>query len=524
MDLGWAVAALGDVNQDGKDEYLVSARAAEFAGIPLAGSVYVVDGATGSTLAESHGSLPAAQHGWSVCKVGDVNGDWIPEYAAISRNVPLGHPAVHVFDGATGGLLYEISKPLDARSYPNDLTGVGDWNLDNVPDFAVADYWRTVSGGSQTGTIYIYSGADGTLIQQLDGWAPGHAFGTGITGGGDADGDGRDDLLVWSRWGFGDSVHVIAGGSGQEIYRLGSRTGNGYFGVSRAFLEDVDGDGCDEILVGAGHAGPYDRGEAYMFSGRTGTLVHAWAAETNYESEYGEAICAIGDLDRDGYEDLAISAPASHYPSYSARVYLHSGADGHLLHTITRRPSSWSSWLGDAMAGRADVNGDGRPDLIASDPAEDVQGVPSSGAVYVFTFDPYLLATEHTISSAAGSTITFALDFPVSEAGREYRLLASNAALGDPLGIGKRWIRVHDVRIPLVETPWTYLTWNNPPAALLGAHGTLDAQGDATAVLTLVPGRAAAAVGHSFRFAAVTLAGGGYAGLSSAAAHLKVLP
>lgn len=488
--------------------------------MPLAGSVYLVDGASGTTLAESHGRTIAASHGWSVCRIGDVNGDLLPDYAAISRNVPFGSPAVHVFDGATGGLLHEISKPLDARAYPSDLTGVGDWNLDGTPDFAVADYWRTVNGGTQTGTVYVYSGQDGTLVQQLDGWAPGQAFGTGIAGGGDADGDGREDLLVWSRWGVGDSVHVIAGGSGQEIYRLGSRTGDGYFGSSRAFLSDVDLDNCDEILIGAGDAGPNHRGEAYMFSGRTGSLLHSWSSELNYESEYAERLCAMGDIDRDGYEDLAISAPASHYPSYSARIYIHSGADGHLLNTITTGPASR---LGDAMAGRADVNGDGRPDLIAGDPAEDVQGVPDSGAVYVFTFEPYLLASTHAVSSAAGSTITFTLDFPASEAGHDYVLLASNAALGDPLGIGKKWMHVGGVKIPLVETPWTYLTWNRPPAALAGAHGTLDAQGHATAVLTLAPGQAAAGIGHRFRFAAVTIAGGA-ASMSSAAAHLTILP
>lgn len=521
MDLGWSVAFLGDLNGDGKDEYLVGAKREEVLGVPIAGSIYVVDGATASVLAEAHGTLPAAQLGWAVCRVDDTNGDQISEYATISRGAPLGLPAVHVFDGATGGLLYEINKPLDSRTYPTDLTAVGDWNADNVPDYAVSDDWRTVNGGTQTGTVYIYSGQDGSLLQQLDGWGPGHSFGTGITGGGDADGDGIEDLLVWSRYGLGDSVHVIAGGSGQEIYRLGNRTGNGYFGSSRGFLEDVDGDGCDEILVGAGYSGAYGHGEAYMFSGRTGAILHTWAAETDYQSEYGDAVCAAGDLDRDGIEDVAISAPASLQPNYIARIYIHSGADGHLLHTITKGPASS---LGRAMAGRGDVNGDGRPDLLAGDIAEDFPGIPDSGAVYVFGFDPYLLASTPSVSAAAGGVVTFTLDFPATEAGREYRLLASSDVLPDPLGIGKQWIRVYDVRIPLVETPWTYLSWNRPPTWLAGAHGVLDAQGVATATLTLAPGQAAAMLGKRLRFAAVTLAGGGRVGLSSAAAHLTVLP
>jgi len=401
------------------------------------------------------------------------------------------------------------------------MDGVGDWDRDGVNDFAISDGAFKVGTYLFAGAIYVYSGANGTLLQRIDGVGSGHSLGQTIRGGGDVNGDGTEDLISWTNWVFGDSVDVIEGGTGALLYRLLSLTGNGYFGDGIDFVDDLDFDGCDEILVGANQAGANAQGEAYLFSGRTGTLMFTWRSEIGYETSYGEDVACIGDVNQDGAADVAVGMPKSLNPGDEGRVYLYSGLDGHLLHTITSGPDSK---FGAILDGGLDVNGDGRPDLLVTDDIATVNGVRSNGAAYVFSFRPFLEASAHQISASAGATIDFGVNFPVTEAGLSYRLLASNDQIGDPNRVGKPWIRVHGVRIPLVETALTHLMWNHPPAIFTGAQGRLNSSGNAFIRLRLAPGAAASQIGRSFRFAAVSITNSGRASASSAAVLLTIEP
>lgn len=462
--------------------------------------------------------------GWAVIAIGDVNFDGIPEYGAVVGGAIVpGRIGVRTFDGATGASLHQVIIPTDSRSYGTDATGVGDWNQDGFPDYAVSDYLRAVNGMSSAGIVYCYSGLDGVLIDQLEGTAAGHNYGKGLLGGGDATRDGNLDLLIASEWGFGDSVDLIDGVTGTMVYRLSSLTGNGYFGSGLDYVPDLNGDGADEILVGASFAGAFEHGEAYLFSGLTGGLLHRWNGETTHGSYFGADVACIGDQDRDGVVDWAIGSPSQFFPGFEGKVFLYSGANGRLIHTITSAPGT-SSHLGEVMDGGLDLTGDGYPDALITDNTFPVNGVPSSGAAYVFSFDPFLDASERNLSASAGGTIQFAADFPATESGFAYRLLASSNALGGPSGIGKPWVKLNGVKIPLVETPILHRMWNQPPGVFVGASGTLDAQGDATIVLTMPPGAAASEIGRTVRFAAVSIGAGGQASLSSAAALLTIQP
>ncbi len=414
--------------------------------------------------------------------------------------------------------------PLDSRSYGNDASSVGDWNNDGIPDYAVADYFYGVGANDRIGRIYYYSGLDGILIDQIDGVAAGHGYGKGLGGGGDANGDGRLDLLVWNEWGSGDSVDLIDGATGSMIYRLSNLSGNGYFGDGLDFIPDLSGDGCDEILVGATRAGTYSQGEAYLFSGATGALMYRWYGEPQHTSEsFGEEVAWIGDMDRDGVPDWAIGSPSQFWPNFEGKVFFYSGADGRLIHTITSATGT-NSHLGEAMDGGMDVNGDGWTDVLVTDNVLMVNGVASSGAAYVFSFDPYLDASDRLLSANSGGIINFTLDFPGTEAGLDYRLLASTNVLGNQGPGTKRWLTVSGVTIPLVGTQLLYRMWNNPPATFSGASGTLDGNGTASVTLALPPGAAVSEIGRTFRFAAVSLKANGHASASSAAVLLTIEP
>jgi len=393
--------------------------------------------------------------------------------------------------------------------------------MDGIPDFAVADDWYDVGSSLVAGAIFVYSGVDATLLQRIDGAGSGHHLGQSIRSAGDLNGDRRDDLLSWTHWVTGGSVDVIEGGTGSLLYRLTSLTGGGYFGDGIDFVDDLDGDGCDEIIVGATQSGPNERGDAYLFSGLTGTLIFSWPGELDYRTSYGEDVACIGDVNHDGFADVAIGMPSSIQPLLEGRVYVYSGRDGHMLHKITSGPDSK---FGAILDGGRDVNGDNRPDMLVTDDIATVNGTRGNGAAYVFSFRPFLESSAHGLSAAAGGTIDFGVNFPLSEAGLSYRLLASTDQLGDPSGVGKPWMKVHGVSIPLVETALTYRMWNNPPAIFSGAQGRLNADGNAFIRLRLAPGAAAGEVGRTLRFAAVTITNAGQASASSAAVLLTIEP
>lgn len=521
--LGWSAALVGDTNLDGCADYVLGASYQKNSqGTLLAGSVYFVDGATGQFQREHQGTDADGQFGWIVCRVGDVNFDGIPEYGASSGGADPGQIGAQVFDGGSGTLLFQIPVPANSRAYGQSMDGVGDWNGDGRADFAVGDYFNDVNGMQQAGTVYVYSGADAGLLLRLDGEVAGHQFGKGLRGGGDANGDGIQDLLVWSWRSAGHVVHVLAGGVGAEVYRLTTLTGNGYFGSGLDFLEDLDADGCDEILVGAPEAGAFSQGEAYLFSGRSGALVHRWHGETDQLARFGESISSLGDWDKDGVDDLAVGSPHNDPNTGQGKVFFYSGEDGRLLHTVT----TWeeNSRLGETLDGGMDVNGDGLNDALLPSDAAEAHDIFWAGAVYVFSFDPYLDASDRLISASSGGTIAFALDFPVTEAGLDYRLLASTNVLGNQGPGTKPWMTLSGVTIPLVETALTHRMFNRPPAVFAGAQGTLDANGSAAVTLTLPPGSAASEVGRTFRFAAVSIQANGHASASSAAVLLTIEP
>lgn len=513
--LGWCAALIGDINHDGCAEYVLGAPEQENFGLIVAGSVYVIDGRTCQVIWEIKNDQYGGSLGADVCAVGDVNHDGIPDFAATEVNAG---DQSFIYDGASGAILVTIPEPPVNRSYGISMTGVGDWNQDGTPDVAVSDYFADVGPDGLVGSIYVYSGLDGSLIQRIDGIGDSHLLGSNLEGGGDLNGDGIQDLLARSNYGWGNSVHVFSGGTGLEIMRIGSPNGAGFLGVGMDIVPDQDGDGCDEMLIGNPPSGfvPGTFGEAYLFSGRTGALMYRWVGEQHIESNFGGGVACAGDMNRDGSLDFVIGdSDMGTYPFYTGegRIYFYSGSDGRLLHTITG--TQRVGIFGDVLAGGMDISGDGRPDIVVTSFGYDVGGILNAGAAFVYSYDPFIAAPLREFSAGAGGTLSFALDFPDTEAGLEYRILASTNRTDQD------WLTVRGLAIPLVETSLVYRTWNHP---LAGMQGGLDVHGNALVSLQVPAGSASAEVGRTFRFAAVSLAAATQPSLASGAVLVTVLP
>jgi hypothetical protein len=229
-------------------------------------------------------------------------------------------------------------------------------------------------------------------VGQSDGY-----FGTAVDGVPDVNGDGRGDLLIGAyNMSTGGRAYVFSGADGALIYELTSPNAEsgGDFGLDVAGLQDVNGDGRGDFLIGAYQESPgsslFAAGRAYVFSGATGALLRTLSSP-NEEllGSFGYAVAGIPDVTGDGRVDLLVGAlgedPALS-PDNAGRAYLYDGFSGTLRHTLHSPNEEPAGNFGAAVAGIPDVDGDGRGDLLVGAWYEDPGASPlDAGRAYVFS-------------------------------------------------------------------------------------------------------------------------------------------
>ena len=161
------------------------------------------------------------------------------------------------------------------------------------------------------------------------------------------------------------------------IYTLDSPTDeegeNVNFGFAATNTGDVNGDGQEDILVGAlsaPHAGISEAGQVYLFSGANGNLLRTFGSPNPEEyGEFGEAVSAIRDVNDDAAPDVLVGAPSEDVDGShtNGRVYLLNGANGDLLWTVESPDPEKGSGFGSPVAQAGDVNGDGVTDILVGE-------------------------------------------------------------------------------------------------------------------------------------------------------------
>jgi hypothetical protein len=242
-------------------------------------------------------------------------------------------------------------------SLGTSVADAGDVNGDGVADLVVGA--RGYAG--EAGGAFVHLGSPAGVVSDpfalLVGEGPQHFFGETVSGAGDVDGDGFDDLIVGAP-GAG-AAYVFHGGP--DGVTLGARIpgdGGGFSTVvSRA--GDVNADGFGDVLVGAP-----DADGAYLFLGSPAGIVvppEPRRIDGPGGSSFGRSVAAAGDVNADGYDDVVVGANAS------AQVFVfHGGPDG--------LPAVPDTTFGDgavanyalSVDGAGDVNGDGYDDVIVS--------------------------------------------------------------------------------------------------------------------------------------------------------------
>jgi len=216
--------------------------------------------------------------------------------------------------------------------------------------------------------------SDVTVIHMIQG--AGGSFGWAVAELEDIDNppDGVMDLIVPAP-GLG-KVWVYSGRTGTLIHELSAPSGAQSFGNAVSDAGDTNGDGVHDIVVGAPGSGlGMNPGGVHVFSGTDGTLLLSVLGETGGD-QLGFGVGGVGDVNADGFDDIVAGAPG--FGANVGRGYVISGADGTFLHVLEGEASGDSFGIG--AAGARDIDGDGVGDLIIG-----AQGAGANGKAYVYS-------------------------------------------------------------------------------------------------------------------------------------------
>ncbi|HNH47049.1 MAG TPA: hypothetical protein PKY30_08425 [Myxococcota bacterium] len=363
--LGTAVA-IGDYNGDGVGDLAASAYAGGppcfFAGPPAEGKLPLSQGACYTPVD------PYDFAGFSIATAGDTDGNGVEELAvgAIGASVTVGEAGAVYLVGATGGALAEAAVLLEGEvelDYAGSwVAGAGDVNGDQTADLLVGATGND-EGGPGGGKAYLLYGP----------------ISSGILG----------------------QTGASFVGAGQVAVRHATPGAGDGVGYALAGVGDTNGDGFDDVLVGAAgnDEGGMDAGKACLFLGPVTDGVHGLeqadgvlrgAAEAAYA---GDRVGAAGDSNGDGNADLLISADGA--GGQTGTVYLWEGpVEGEF--SLADAPVAWTGekegdQAGYAMVGGQDLDADGQVDLAIGAWAFDGVGL-DSGRTYL-VFGPFARGT-----------------------------------------------------------------------------------------------------------------------------------
>lgn len=222
----------------------------------------------------------------------------------------------------------------------------------------------------------------------------------------DRDGDGVLDFLIGDPWAVtqgvqGGVIEVVSGATGKTLMVQAGTQVDGYFGQNAVRTADFDIDGVDDFLVAA----PRDPfgGAVYLYSGKDLRLLRKYASPyLNAGTRFGEHMAALDDVNGDGFAEFAVGI-AEHGAGgiRSGSVVMISGSDGAVL---SQYDGDQRQRLGEPVTRWRDHNGDGLADLLT---VRSLQGGPGPGEILVLSgADLQLLDTMPTTWERAGNLVS----------------------------------------------------------------------------------------------------------------------
>lgn len=347
---GTPMAVPGDLDQDGASDYAIGIRSENV--------VIVFSGKQQQLL---H-ILPASGMGGgeSLAGVGDLDGDGIADLAVGRPGADNFMGRVDLWSGASGTLLFSHSGDNAFDRFGDALSAAGDVNGDGTPDLLVGAPLADGPAGSQ-GLVSVLSGVDGSLISQF-GDPLGIAFGSSLALVADLTQNGSPDLLVTAanNGAPGSLVQLREGVTGAVVAQFTGPPVGGLLRVAVASAGDLNGDGTADFAIGTPSAqtNGMTTGALVAYSGADLSVLFSHSGAQG--SSLGHSVSAAGDVNGDGFDDLVVGAPFDG----PGRATVVGGPAGQVLFHIV--PLLPTGRLAMTVAGGGDINGDGFADVLAS--------------------------------------------------------------------------------------------------------------------------------------------------------------
>ncbi|MDP6932189.1 MAG: MopE-related protein [Myxococcota bacterium] len=414
---GYGVCIAGDMDGDGAGEVVVTAYAANANG-PNAGAAYVVAGPVTADLdlsdatARIDGESSSDRLGYGPIAAagnGDVDGDGFSDLvlgSAWHDQAASNAGSVYLLLGPVSGVVDASEADAEilgeaSADYAGGAVALGDLDDDGYTDVLVgAD--RNDYAGKNAGAVYVVLGpVSGDLdLADADARITGEAkydyAGVALDAQGDVDGDGSVDLVVGAfgqdgggaKSGAAYLVHGPVGGNlalGDADAVFVGEGANDYAGVAVNIAGDINGDGHDDVLVGADNANSAF-GAVYVLYGPVSGEVDLSGADAIMDGtasgDQAGASLASGDADEDGYDEVVLGAPE--YAS-TGGVFLWYGPVTGAVDLgdadLTLEGAAEGDEAGSSLDVR-DLDGDGQDDLLIGAPAESSNG-EAAGAAYL---------------------------------------------------------------------------------------------------------------------------------------------
>jgi len=361
---------------------------------------------------------PCDMAGGSVAGAGDVNGDGYDDVLVGAIRM------VHGCDNR--GIAYLVHGPVSGSvplssadaSFPGEddldaagevVAAAGDVNGDDHDDLLISAPYDN-GGGALAGAVYLVHGpvsgthplaaADAKLLGQAMDIA-----GRAISSAGDVDGDDLPDILVgvanndYNGAGAGVTyvVYGVVSGSFDLAMAdglLAGQSAGDLAGSSVAAAGDMNGDGQDDVLVGApGHDGLHmDGGAVYLVHGPIAGTLNLFSADASLTggpgSSVGCSVSSAGDVDGDGNLDVLVGACGDHeaFQDAGAAILVYGPVAGEIDLSVADTRllgESEGEEAGTSVAGVGDTNGDGFDDLVVGAPSHEVGGDDVGAAFWI---------------------------------------------------------------------------------------------------------------------------------------------